>query len=116
MRSAARISGRLIAAARALVGVSSDDFAAARDLPVEMLTRLEVGGSAWVHTEIEVAAVKRALDHFGVVIVEESESMGVGVRLFTGSFGDVRHHHLEKIIKRAAHVRRLDHLWKRLDS
>ena len=39
--------------------------------------------------EAHAAAVKRGLDHFGVVIVEESDGMGAGVRLkFTRS--DVR--------------------------
>lgn len=84
-----RISGRLIAAARALVGVSAADLAAACGLPVEAMTHLESAGSAWVRSEADVAAVKRGLDYFGVVIVEESDGMGAGVRLkFTRS--DVR--------------------------
>lgn len=84
-----RITGRLVAAARALVGVSAADLAAACGLPVEAMTRLESTGSAWVRSEKKVAAVKRGLDHFGVVIVEESDGMGAGVRLkFTRS--DVR--------------------------
>lgn len=85
-RTNVRISGRLIAAARALVGVSSADFAAACGLSVETLTRLETAGSAWVRSEAETEAVKRGLDHFGVVIVEEADGMGAGVRLkFTRS-------------------------------
>jgi hypothetical protein len=81
MRANDRISGRLIAAARALVGVSTADLAAACRLPVETMARLEAAGSAWVHSETEVEAVKRGLNHFGVVIVEESGGMGAGVRL-----------------------------------
>jgi hypothetical protein len=89
LQSNLQITGRLIAAARALVGVSTADLAAACGLPVEIMTRLEANGSAWVHSEAEVAAVRRGLDHFGVVIVDESDGMGAGVRLkFTR--GDVR--------------------------
>ena len=76
-----RISGRLISAARALVGVSQADFAEACRLDVETLCRLEAGGSAWVSADAEVEAVSRGMHHFGVMIVEESAGMGAGVRL-----------------------------------
>lgn len=76
-----RVSGRLIAAARALVGVSQADFASACSLNVETLCRLEAGGSAWVSSEADVEAVTRGMSHFGVMIVEETDSMGAGVRL-----------------------------------
>lgn len=76
-----RVSGRLIAAARALVGVSQADFASACGLDVETLCRLEAGGSAWVSSEADVEAVTRGMSHFGVMIVEETDSMGAGVRL-----------------------------------
>lgn len=81
-----RISGRQIAAARAMAGVGRAHFATAAGLPVERLRRLEAGGSALVDAPAEVAALKRALDHFGVVIVAEGRGMGAGVRLkFTRS-------------------------------
>jgi len=84
-----RVSGRVIAAARALVGVTQADFAAACGLEAEILCRLEAGGSAWVTSEAEVEAVIRGMNHFGVAIVEEGDGMGAGVRLkFTRS--DVR--------------------------
>lgn len=76
-----RISGRVIAAARALVGVSRADFAAACGLTVETLCRLEAGGSAWVSSEADTEAVTRGMSHFGVMIVEEADGMGAGVRL-----------------------------------
>lgn len=76
-----QISGRLLAAARALAGVSAANLAAACRLPVDTLTRLENAGSAWISDEAQVEAIKRGLDHFGVVIVEESKTMGAGVRL-----------------------------------
>ena len=76
-----RISGRVIAAARALVGVSQADFADACGLAVDTLCRLEAGGSAWVSSDADVEAVTRGMNHFGVMIVEETESLGAGVRL-----------------------------------
>ena len=81
MSSMTRISGRLIAAARALVGVGQEDFAAACGLAVETLSRLEAGGSAWVGCDADVEAVTRGMSHFGVMIVEATDSMGAGVRL-----------------------------------
>jgi hypothetical protein len=81
-----RISGRVIAAGRALVGVSEADFAKACGLDVDTLCRLEAGGSAWVSSAADVEAVARGMNHFGVVVVEETDGMGAGVRLkFTRS-------------------------------
>ena len=76
-----RISGRLIAAGRALVGVSQADFATACGLDVETFCRLEAGGSAWVTSDAHIVAVARGMSHFGVMIVEETDNMGAGVRL-----------------------------------
>jgi hypothetical protein len=84
-----RITGRLVAAGRALVGVSIADFAAACRLPAGELARLEAGGSAWIQSGSEVDALRRGFNHFGIVVVEETDTMGAGVRLkFTRS--DVR--------------------------
>lgn len=80
MKTQVPISGRLIAAARALAEVGREDFAAASGLSVGTLTRLEVGGSALL-ADAEREAVKRGLEHYGVLIVEESDGMGAGVRL-----------------------------------
>lgn len=85
-RVGVRATGRVVAAARALAGVSIEDFAAACEISTEALSRLEAAGSAWLRSEDEVTAVKRGLDRFGVVIVEEMDGMGAGVRLrFTRS-------------------------------
>lgn len=81
MSDRVRISGRVIAAARALAGVSQADFAAACSLAVEAVRKLEAGGSAWVRSEDDVEAVTRGLAQLGVIIVEESDGMGAGVRL-----------------------------------
>ena len=84
-----RISGRVIAAARALTGVGRAHFARAAGLEVATLRRLEAGGIARVSDPEHVEAIRRGLDHYGVVTVEEGDGMGAGVRLkFTRS--DVR--------------------------
>lgn len=75
------ISGRLIAAARALAGVSVPDFAAAARLPTDTLRELEAAGSAFVSSPPVLAGVSDAFKHFGVVIIDESDGMGAGVRL-----------------------------------
>lgn len=81
MRDNTQITGRLIAAARALTGISQADFASAAGLPVERMCLIEGSGSAWVQSEQEAEAVSRGLEHYGVIIIEESEGMGAGVRL-----------------------------------
>jgi hypothetical protein len=42
---------------------------------------MEASGSAWLHSESDAEAVIRAFEKFGVVVIEEDGSMGVGVRL-----------------------------------
>lgn len=83
------LSGRLIAAARALVGVSRADFAAAAGLAPPRLQRIEKSGNAGVSSSKDADALHRGLAHFGVIIIEEADGMGAGVRLkFTSQ--DVR--------------------------
>lgn len=81
MRETKRITGRLIAAARSLAGVGQESFAAAAGLSVETLRLLEDSGSAWLSSELDVEAVSHGLEHFGLVIIEETDGMGAGVRL-----------------------------------
>lgn len=76
-----RISGRLITAARGLAGVSPADFANAAGLSLDTLDLLERGGSAIVQSESDAEALKRSLVHFGIVIIEEGDGFGAGVRL-----------------------------------
>ena len=76
-----RITGRVVAAARALVGVSQADFAHASGIDVDRLARLEAAGSAWITDDADVDAITRGLTHFGVVVVDETPEMGAGVRL-----------------------------------
>jgi transcriptional regulator with XRE-family HTH domain len=81
MSTKIRMSGRLIAAARALTGISQVDFAEASGLSVDALLLMEASGSAWLHSEHDIEAVSRGLDHFGVIVIEETDGMGAGVRL-----------------------------------
>jgi len=81
MSSNVRISGRLITAARGLAGVGLADFARAAGLSTDSLDAIERGGSAFVRSDPDVEALRRGLDHFGVVIVEEGDGFGAGVRL-----------------------------------
>lgn len=75
------ISGRQIAAARALAGVSVPDFAAAARLSVETLHELEAAGSAFVASDETREAIEGAFRHFGIVAIDEADGMGAGVRL-----------------------------------
>ena len=54
MSSKHQMSRRLIAAARALAGISQEAFATAARLPVETLRVLEGRGSAWLEFERDV--------------------------------------------------------------
>ena len=81
MKGKIQMTGRLVSAARALTGVSQEDFAAAAGLDVEALYLMEAGGSAWLSSERDAEAVSRGFAHFGVIVVEESDGMGAGVRL-----------------------------------
>ena len=75
------ITGRLIAAARALTGISHGDLESATGISTSRLVRLEAAGSAPVPSDHEADAVSRALESFGAVFIPEGEGMGAGVRL-----------------------------------
>ncbi|HWL47168.1 MAG TPA: XRE family transcriptional regulator [Sphingomonadaceae bacterium] len=81
MSAGIRMTGRVVAAARALAGLGQADFAVAAGLPVETLRAIEAGGSAPVSSEPDIAGLERGFEHFGVVLVKESDGMGAGVRL-----------------------------------
>jgi transcriptional regulator with XRE-family HTH domain len=80
-RTTDKVTGRLIAAARALAGISQADFAEVAGLPPRRIGEMEAGGSARLHARSDIAAVRSALEHFGVLIVDEADGMGAGVRL-----------------------------------
>lgn len=81
MSKAPRISGRVVAAARVLAGISQSDFAVATGIPLQKLRRIEVSGSAWVRSSADAQAVRRGCEHFGVIVLDESNGQGAGVRL-----------------------------------
>lgn len=71
-----KVTGRLIAAARRLMGISREDFAGVAGIPVERIALMEASGSAWLNSESDAEAVTRAFERFGVVVIEEDASMG----------------------------------------
>lgn len=75
------ITGRQIAAARALTGISPNDLAAAAKLPLAMLKRMEASGSAFPNAGDRLEAVRKALEDFGAVFIPEGDGLGGGVRL-----------------------------------
>lgn len=76
-----QLTGRVVSAARALAGVGEVEFAGAAGIPVEVLHSLEAGGSAWIEPGELTDAVQRALTFFGVIVIDEADGMGGGVRL-----------------------------------
>ena len=81
MSSEIKMTGRMVAAARALVGISRDDFARAAGISAEALSLLEARGSAKLDAESDAEAMIRAFEKFGVVAIGEGDGMGAGVRL-----------------------------------
>jgi transcriptional regulator with XRE-family HTH domain len=81
MSNQVKITGRIVAAARALTGVSQAEFAAATGLSVEAVCIMEGSGSARLLSASDIEAVARGLERLGVIVVEESDGMGAGVRL-----------------------------------
>lgn len=76
-----RATGRLIAAAQVLTGISVKDLATTSGVDVETLRQMEASGSAWLEPGADLDAVKRALESFGAIFIPESEGFGAGVRL-----------------------------------
>ena len=80
MDSKGRLTGRLVAAGRALTGISESELASAAGIPLEMLRLLESSGAAWIPDD-RSEALARAWETFGAVVVPEGDGMGAGVRL-----------------------------------
>jgi transcriptional regulator with XRE-family HTH domain len=81
MSTKKQITGRQIAAARALTGVSQADLADAAQIPVAALKRMEASGSAQIRNADHAAAVRLALENFGAMFLAENKNAGAGVRL-----------------------------------
>jgi hypothetical protein len=80
MNSMVRLTGRMVAAGRALTGISQSELATAARIPLEMLRLIEASGAAWIADD-ESLALDQALQTFGVITIPESDGMGAGVRL-----------------------------------
>jgi hypothetical protein len=81
MIEATNLTGRLIAAGRALSGISHEVLARAAGIDPERMSLAEASGSATIEPIAEAQAILLALEQFGVVFVGESDGMGEGVRL-----------------------------------
>lgn len=76
-----RVTGRLVAAARALAGVSRSSFGDAGGLSAAVIGALERGGSAWITSPEHNQGVQRAMDYLGILLIDEADGLGAGVRL-----------------------------------
>jgi transcriptional regulator with XRE-family HTH domain len=75
------ITGRLIAAARALTGIGQVQLANACGLSVSRLAQMEASGSAPIQAVEDAETVRRALEEFGAMFIPEGDGIGAGVRL-----------------------------------
>jgi transcriptional regulator with XRE-family HTH domain len=81
-----RPTGRQIAAARTLAGMSQPDLAGKANISVPTLKRMEASDGEAVGMANNVAAIRAALESAGVIFVEENGE-GPGVRLRKGVSG-----------------------------
>ena len=77
------LTGRQIAAARALLGMSQGDLAAQGNLSIPTIKRMEGSAGAAVGMVNNIAAVRTALEVAGVEFIPENGG-GAGVRLRKG--------------------------------
>jgi predicted transcriptional regulator len=75
-----QISGRQIAAARALLGIGQVELADNANISAPTLRRMEASVGAVAGTTNNVAAVRRALESAGVIFIDQNGN-GPGVRL-----------------------------------
>ncbi len=80
----AKPTGRQIAAARTILGISQADLAARASVSVPTIKRMEASAGIATGMANNVAAVCRALEAAGVVFIAENGG-GAGVRLRKGS-------------------------------
>jgi transcriptional regulator with XRE-family HTH domain len=75
-------TGRQIAAARALAGISQADLSSKARISVPTLKRMEASAGPAAGLQNNVEAVVRALEDYGVILVGEGPSDGgQGVRM-----------------------------------
>jgi len=75
------VSVAQIAAARALTGVSQAKLALRAGLEIEDLRALEGAGHAPLELSPAIERLVSALDSFGVLLVDDGDGFGSGVRL-----------------------------------
>jgi transcriptional regulator with XRE-family HTH domain len=75
------ITGRLLAAARVLIGISQTDLASASGISLSKVVQMEAGGGAPPQSKSDAETLSRTLENFGVMFVPESDGIGAGVRL-----------------------------------
>lgn len=78
--TAKAVSGRQIAAARALIGLGQEDLARAASISAPTLRRMEASEGPAAGLANNVSAVRRELEAAGVIFVDENGE-GPGVRL-----------------------------------
>lgn len=81
MISLDQITGRQIAAARTLLGLTQDVVASAAKISVPTLKRMEASDGPASGMANNVDAVRRALEQGGVEFLHEDDESGRGVRL-----------------------------------
>lgn len=81
MSTKTQITGRLVAAARTLTGMSLDNLSRASGVPSQTLAQMEASGAAELHPDTEAEAIQHALERYGAVFLAEGDGMGAGVRL-----------------------------------
>ncbi|WP_187969235.1 helix-turn-helix domain-containing protein [Aquibium microcysteis] len=75
-----QVRGRQIAAARALLGMGQGELAAAANVSIPTLRRMEASEGLATGMANNIAAVRRALEAAGVVFIAENGG-GAGVRM-----------------------------------
>jgi hypothetical protein len=75
------MTGRLLAAARTLVGLGRARLASLAEVDVRVLEGMEAAGSAPVPSSAPLVAICRALEETGAVFLAEADGEGAGVRL-----------------------------------
>ncbi len=75
-----QVTGRQVAAGRALIGMAQGDLAEAARISVPTLRRMEASEGAATGMANNVEAVRRALESAGVEFIPENGG-GAGVRL-----------------------------------
>ncbi len=84
MSGSDQLTGRQIAAARALAGIGQDELATIARISVPTLRRMESSVGAASGMANNVAAVRSALESAGIIFVAENGE-GPGVRLRKGA-------------------------------